>query len=159
MPLPASPLPDFTSSRFLRAHVEDTLAFYRPVAFDPDGGFFHCFRDDGSVYERGHRHLVSASRFVFNWANAHRLHGGAPWRDWAAHALAQLERDFRTPAGDYVWTTCDRRVEDGRIMAYGQAFVLLAKSHAHRIGLCDAAAVRQVFDRMDAVFFEPASGA
>ena len=42
--------PDFHSATFLRAHIAQTMAFYHPRAIDPDGGFFHYFRDDGSVY-------------------------------------------------------------------------------------------------------------
>jgi mannose/cellobiose epimerase-like protein (N-acyl-D-glucosamine 2-epimerase family) len=40
-------------------------------------------------------------------------------------------------------------------MAYGQAFVLLAKSWGHRAGLCKANDVRAVFDRMNSVFYIP----
>ncbi len=156
----AEPAPLFTSAAFLRAHIADILAFYRPVAFDPQGGFFHYFRDDGTVYERSHRHLVSATRFIFNWANAFRLGDGNPrWREWAAHGLRQLDQDFRTADGDYAWTLRNGRIEDGRIMAYGQAFVLLAKSHAHRIGLCSAAEVGAVFERMEQTLYEPEAGA
>jgi mannose/cellobiose epimerase-like protein (N-acyl-D-glucosamine 2-epimerase family) len=155
MNLAALPLPDFTSAATLRAHVLDTLAFYRPVAFDPQGGFFHYFLDDGRVYQRSHRHLVSATRFVFNWVHAFLQTGDALYRDWAAHGLCHLDQVFATAEGDHVWTVDRGGVEDGRILAYGQAFVLLARAHAHRIGLCTAAQVAQVFDRMEQRFFLP----
>ena len=45
-------LPDFRSERFLRAHIAATMAFYHPRAIDPRGGFFHYFKDDGTVYDR-----------------------------------------------------------------------------------------------------------
>ena len=32
--------PQFDSRRFLERHVRDTLAFYQPNGFDPDGGLF-----------------------------------------------------------------------------------------------------------------------
>ena len=51
--IPASPLPDFRSPAFLRAHIEDTLSFYLPRAIDPSGGLHHFLRDDGRVYD-GH---------------------------------------------------------------------------------------------------------
>ncbi|MBW8810693.1 MAG: AGE family epimerase/isomerase, partial [Lysobacter sp.] len=70
MNLPAHPLPDFRQADVLRAHVADTMAFYDPVALDPDGGFFHYFRDDGSAYDASHRHLVRSTRLVFNYAMA-----------------------------------------------------------------------------------------
>ena len=149
-------LPDFESRAFLQAHVAQTLAFYERHARDPAGGFFHYLKDDGTVYNRGHRHLVSATRWVFNACMAHRHTGQAHWRDWAVHALAHLER-FRVQAGPlaglYAWTLQDGVVKDGRIMAYGQAFVLLARSHAHAVGLCSTADVAHAFDRMGDAFY------
>ena len=62
--IPATPLPDFRSPAFLRAHIEDTLSFYLPRAIDPNGGLFHFLRDDGSVYDTHTRHLVSSTRYV-----------------------------------------------------------------------------------------------
>ena len=154
--------PDFESRAFLQAHVAQTLAFYERHAWDPAGGFFHYLKDDGTVYNRSHRHLVSATRWVFNACMAHRQTGQVQWHDWAVHALAHLER-FRVQAGPqaglYVWTLQDGEVEDGRIMAYGQAFVLLARSHAHAAGLCSAADVALAFDRMDDAFYRPADQA
>ena len=64
--------PDFRSQAFLREHIAHTLAFYHPRAIDPKGGFYHYFKDDGTVYDASHRHLVSSTRFVFNYAMAHR---------------------------------------------------------------------------------------
>ncbi|MBT6122157.1 MAG: AGE family epimerase/isomerase, partial [Candidatus Puniceispirillum sp.] len=52
--------PDFEDAGFLRQHIADILAFYEPHAFDPAGGFFHYFRDDGSIYDKDTRHLVSS---------------------------------------------------------------------------------------------------
>jgi len=82
-------LPDFRSPAFLRAHIADTMAFYHPRAIDPRGGFFHYFRDDGSVYDAAHRHLVSSTRFVFNYAMAAREFGDD----------AALRNDYLAAAG------------------------------------------------------------
>ena len=162
MHTPAPAQADFESRTFLQAHVAQTLAFYERHAWDPAGGFFHYLKDDGTVYNRSHRHLVSATRWVFNACMAHRQTGQVQWHDWAVHALAHLER-FRVQAGPqaglYVWTLQDGEVEDARIMAYGQAFVLLARSHAHAAGLCSAADVALAFDRMDDAFYRPADQA
>lgn len=152
-------LPDVESRRFLQAHVADTLAFYDRHAIDPQGGFFHYLKDDGSVYERSHRHLVSATRLVFTQSMAYLHTGQARYLEQARHALAHLER-FRHAqgplAGLYGWTLRDGQIEDGTVMAYGQAFVLLAMAHAHRVGLCDAPQVAQAYERMETAFFEPA---
>ena len=42
-------LPNFRSATFLREHVLRTMAFYDGRCLDPSGGFFHFYRDDGSV--------------------------------------------------------------------------------------------------------------
>src|SRR2546423_724934 len=42
-------MPDFRSRAFLLDHIRATMAFYHPRAVDPDGGFFHFFRDDASA--------------------------------------------------------------------------------------------------------------
>lgn len=64
------------------------MAFYHPRAIDPAGGFFQYFRDDGSIYDTGHRHLVSSTRFVFNYAMAYREFGNADYLDAVRHGLA-----------------------------------------------------------------------
>jgi len=149
---------DFASRTFLAQHVDHTLASYSPVAFDPRSGFFHYFLDDGTVYERSHRHLVSATRFVFDWAMAYHHSGQTRYLDWTRHALAHLET-FRLPSGLYGWTVESGQVQDATAMAYGQAFVLLAHSHALRVGASTREAVAQAFERMEAAFYEPQHGA
>ncbi|MEY4757441.1 MAG: hypothetical protein RJA34_2339 [Pseudomonadota bacterium] len=156
-----STTPAFESRAFLQAHIDDTLRFYERHAFDPSGGFFHYLMDDGTVYNRGHRHLVSATRLVFNWSMAHRQTSRSPYLEWARHALTHVQQGFKLPpahanAGLYAWTLQDGTVEDARAMAYGQAFVLLAHSHAHQVGLASQSEVADIFDRMGDAFYEPA---
>ncbi len=132
-------LPDFRSAGFLRRHILDTLAFYAPHACDPDGGFFHYFRDDGTVYDRSHRHLVSSTRFVFNYAMAAREFGGAEHLAAARHGLAYLRDVHRDPAtGGYAWTIRDGRAEDRTNHTYGLAFVVLAYARALQAGIDQA---------------------
>ncbi|MEY2993343.1 MAG: hypothetical protein RL357_278 [Pseudomonadota bacterium] len=148
-------MPDFTRAEFLKAHVASILAFYEPVAMDPRGGFYHYLRDDGVVYEREHRHLVSATRWVFNASMAYRQTGRAIFKDWSSHALAHL-KSFVLPSGLSAWTRSGSSIEDASVMAYGQAFVLLAWSHAKQIGLATDRDVATVYDRMNQAFYEPA---
>jgi len=82
----AHDMPDFRSPDFLLGHVRHTLSFYDGRCVDPSGGFFHFYKNDGTVYDRRTRHLVSSTRFVFNHALAWRWFG-APVGD-VAHALA-----------------------------------------------------------------------
>ncbi|XKE44293.1 AGE family epimerase/isomerase [Halomonas organivorans] len=124
---------------FLRAQVRKTMAFYHPRAIDPHGGFFHYLADDGSVLDRGHRHLVSSARYVVTYARYARHGGGDEYRHWARHGLAYLEKaHFQTATQGYAWTLQDGAVEDDSQHCYGLAFVLLAYAEALKAGIAEA---------------------
>ncbi|WP_188241344.1 AGE family epimerase/isomerase [Stenotrophomonas maltophilia] len=152
--------PDFRSPAFLRAHIADTMAFYHPRCIDPNGGFFHYFRDDGSVYDANHRHLVSSTRFVFNYAMAYREFGNAEYREAVEHGVRYLREVHRNPAtGGYAWTLRDGKVEDDMNHCYGVAFVLLAYSCALKAGLEQARAwMDETWQLLEARFWEPQHG-
>jgi mannose/cellobiose epimerase-like protein (N-acyl-D-glucosamine 2-epimerase family) len=138
--LPATPVPDFADAVVLRAHVADTMDFYHPRAIDPAGGFFHYFRDDGRVYDARHRHLVSSTRFVYDYAMAAREFPEsalAPeFLAAAEHGLRYLRDAHRDAAsGAYAWTLRDGKPEDRTRHAYGMAFVLLAYASARKAGI------------------------
>ena len=161
-------LPDFRSREFLREHLLSIMAFYDGRCLDASGGFFHFFKDDGRVYDRSTRHLVSSARFVFNHAAAARRfpdHARAPaWREAAAHGLRFLREVHRNPAtGGYAWLLHwdghRAQVLDATNHCYGLAFVLLAHAHAARIGVDGA---RQGLDETAALmqrqFWEAGAG-
>jgi mannose/cellobiose epimerase-like protein (N-acyl-D-glucosamine 2-epimerase family) len=132
-------LPDFRSESFLREHIARTMAFYHPRAIDPAGGFFHYFKDDGTIYDRRHRHLVSSTRFVFNYALAAIEFEDTDYLEAARHGLRYLRDVHRDPVtGGYAWTIRDGEPEDRTNHAYGVAFVLLACASALRAGLVEA---------------------
>jgi mannose/cellobiose epimerase-like protein (N-acyl-D-glucosamine 2-epimerase family) len=156
--------PDFRSRAFLVAHIHDTLAFYHPRCVDPSGGFYHWFRDDGSVYDAHTRHLVSSTRFAVNFAMASRHDAAARWRAALAHGLDFLRRAHRDPSTEgYRWLL---RWEGGRAVAldathhcYGLAFVLLAFAHAVLAGVAEARAdLDAAAALMERRFWEPAPG-
>lgn len=159
-PIPAQPLPEFRSPAFLRAHIADTMAFYHPRCIDPAGGFFHYFRDDGSVYDAAHRHLVSSTRFVFNYAMAYRTFGNPDYLDAVRHGLAYLRDVHRNPAtGGYAWTLRDGRVEDDMNHCYGVAFVLLAYACGLKAGIEQARDwIGETWDLLERHFWEPQFG-
>ncbi|MBV6895435.1 AGE family epimerase/isomerase [Xanthomonas euvesicatoria] len=139
--LPATPAPDFRSADVLRQHIADTMAFYHPRAIDPAGGFFQYFRDDGSIYDAGHRHLVSSTRFVFNYAMAYREFDDAAYLQAVRHGLDYLRNVHRNPqTGGYAWTLRDGVVEDDMNHCYGVAFVLLAYACGLKAGVDEARA-------------------
>lgn len=154
------PLPDFRSRAFLLDHVRETLAFYLPRAFDPAGGFFQFFRDDGEIVDRETRHLVSSTRYVFTFAMARR-HFGDPVFDAAArHAAAFVKTRHRNPStGGYAWVLRGEEVRDGTNHCYGLAFVLLAYAHATLAGLDEFRAdIDTTFDLMERRFWSDAYG-
>ena len=134
-------LPDVRSETFLREHITQTMAFYDVHAHDPAGGFFHYFRDDGTVYERSHRHLVSSTRFVFNYAMAAIEFDREDYLAEARHGLRYLREVHRDASdGSYAWTVRDGQPEDTTRHAYGMAFVLLAYATAVKAGINEARA-------------------
>ncbi len=147
---------DFRSPEFLKEHIRTTMAFYHPRCIDPAGGFFHYFRDDGTVYDRNHRHLVSSTRFVFNYAMAARAFGNADYVDAARHGLKYLRDAHRDPAtGGYAWTIRDGKPEDRTNHAYGLAFVLLAYSSALKAGINEAGEwMHETWDLLERRFWD-----
>lgn len=147
--------PDFESSVFLIEHVESILAFYEPNVFDETGGFFQHFKDDGSIYDADTRHLVSSTRFVFNYVNAYQKTGRAHYREWAEHGFAYLQSHHLQADGQYIWQRKGDVIEDGRAMAYGHAFVMLAASYAARLNIAGAKEViGNIWDFMETHFWE-----
>jgi mannose/cellobiose epimerase-like protein (N-acyl-D-glucosamine 2-epimerase family) len=157
-------LPSFRTSEFLLSHIEKTMGFYHPRCIDPSGGFFHFFRDDGSVYDRETRHLVSSTRFVFNYAMAYRRFGRPEYLAAARHGLKFLREVHRDPAtGGYAWllqwNEQRKTVLDSDNHCYGLAFVLLACAQALAAGAEEARAfIGETFELMEQRFWDPAHG-
>jgi mannose/cellobiose epimerase-like protein (N-acyl-D-glucosamine 2-epimerase family) len=152
--------PDFRSLEFLRGHVAETMAFYHPRAIDPQGGFFHYFKDDGTVYHASHRHLVSSTRFVFNYAMAFREFNDPAYLDAVHHGLRHLRTVHRdAQSGGYAWTIRDGRPEDCSNHCYGLAFVLLAYASALRAGVGTAAGwMDETWDLLEQRFWDAGAG-
>jgi mannose/cellobiose epimerase-like protein (N-acyl-D-glucosamine 2-epimerase family) len=160
--------PDFRSPTFLRSHILRTMAFYEGRCLDPAGGFFHFFKDDGTVYDRTTRHLVSSTRFVITHAMAARRFAqnehAQSWLDAARHGLRFLRDVHRDPrTGGYTWLL---RFDGGRQEAidptnhaYGLAFVILAHAEAVRAGIGEArAGLDETIALMERHFWEADTG-
>ncbi|MEA3089712.1 MAG: hypothetical protein QOJ04_1054 [Caballeronia sp.] len=156
--------PNFRSRDFLLDHVRHTLTFYARTARDDSGGFFHFFKDDGTVYDRTTRHLVSSTRFVFNHAMAFRHFGGQQHQDNARHAFAFLRNahwDAVNEGYDWEieWRDGAKRTLDGTRHCYGHAFVLLACAHAAMAGIDEAKPlIDETFQLMDKHFWDASAG-
>src|ERR1700704_678620 len=146
--------PDFRNRDFLLDHIRQTMAFYHPRAIDTRGGFYHFFKDDGTIYDAATRHLVSSTRFIFNYAEAYRQFGQQEYFQAVKHGVDFLRTIHRNPAtGAYAWILkfCEGKaeIEDATNHCYGLAFVLLAYAHAFKAGLREAKGyLKETFDLM-----------
>ncbi len=150
--------PDFADPVFLNQHIQSILDFYEPNVRAPDGGFHQCFLDDGSVYDPGMRHLVSSTRFVFNYANSAAMSGNEEHLQWAIDGMRFIKTAHRQPSGHYAWVIENGVVTDGRAMAYGHAFVMLAAASLVLAGVEEeAATIKQVWEFMEEHFWDEQS--
>ncbi|PID49478.1 MAG: N-acylglucosamine 2-epimerase [Proteobacteria bacterium] len=150
---------DFFSRSFLEQHIGDTFHFYHPRALDEMGGFFHCFRNDGSVYDTTTRHLVSSSRFVFNYALAIRHFTDLDYAAWVRHGLYYLEHFHRQPEGGYAWLRESGKVSDANNHCYGLAFVMVAGATALLAGVEEGrASLEHAWNLMEQYFWSEAFG-
>ncbi|NID05579.1 AGE family epimerase/isomerase [Luteibacter jiangsuensis] len=154
------PLPDFHSVDVLRDHVAKTMAFYKPNEVDPAGGFFQYYKDDGTVYDRSHRHLVSSTRFVFNHAMAYLEFGKPEDKNLVMHGLKYLREVHRNPeTGGYAWTIADGKRDDQMNHCYGLAFMLLAYSCGVKAGFDEARGWQdEIWNLLEQRYWEPAHG-
>ena len=126
----------FDSINFLEDHIKNILSFYEKNSFDKNGGFFNIFLNDGSVLDKKNRHLVSSTRFVFNYANAYLMTKNKKYKNLCIHGLQFIITKHRNlNTNHFLWQISEEKVVDGRAMAYGYAFVILAGSFAYKIGI------------------------
>ena len=158
-------LPDFYSRAFLIDHVEHTMRFYHPRCIDPMGGFYHYFCDDGSIYDSKTRHLVSSTRFIFNYTQAsiflaHSEQQKNEYLDAARHGIAYLRNHHYNPdTGGYGWILSGDQTVDGTNHCYGLAFVMLAYASAVKSGISEARPfLDECFELMETHFWDPVAG-
>lgn len=157
---------DFLSPEFLRRHIKDTLAFYHPRCIDQKhGGYFQHFRDDGSIYDADTRHLVSSTRFIFNYAMAStRLDVSSELRqqyfEAVIHGVNYLRhRHLNSKTGGYAWILRGEKVIDGSNYCYGLAFVMLAYAKALDAGMSEAENyLFETFELMEKHFWSEEDG-
>ena len=151
--------PDYQSIDFLQRHVQATLAFYHPRCIDPKGGFYHFFKDNGEVYDSATRHLVSSTRFIFNYAMAYQTFGQAEYFTALQHGIAFLRTRHKQPNGGYAWLLQDAAIMDDTNHCYGLAFVLLAYSVAYKAGVTEAKIwLNETYDLLEQHFWEAEYG-
>lgn len=156
--------PDFSTTSFLHEHIQDTLAFYAPNVDDPNGGFFQNFSDNGEVFDANTRHLVSSTRFVFNYARAWLAYENQEDLLRVKRGIDFIRQHHLNPeTGGYFWTL---NVDDGNVTVtdttnhcYGLAFVVLAYSWALRAGVKEAKTyLYDTWDTLESHFWDKAFG-
>jgi mannose/cellobiose epimerase-like protein (N-acyl-D-glucosamine 2-epimerase family) len=155
-----APTPEFRNAGFLSQHIQTTMDFYHPQAIDPQGGFFHFYRDDGTVYDAKTRHLVSSTRFIFNYCEASRQFDNEQYLAAARHGLDYLRSTHLNPTtGGYAWLIEAGEPIDQTNHCYGLAFVLLAYSSAVKAGITEALPwLQQTFELMEQHFWSASDG-
>jgi len=148
--------PIFNDKRFLIDHIESVMKFYHPHCIDNNtGGFFQYFRDDGSIYDFDTKHLVSSTRFIFNYSMAAIQFDSKDYLDAALHGINYLrDSHLNKNTGGYAWTMKDSEVDESTNYCYGLAFVLLAYSSAYKAGILKAKDyIEETFQLMEKYFW------
>ncbi len=151
--------PDFRSAGFLTQHMRQILGFYHPSCINHEvGGYFNAYRDDGQIVDRSTQHLVSTTRFIFNFATAATLFGDATMKEAAAHGVRFLgETHHDAEFGGYHWVLDGRTPRDDTKQCYGHAFVLLAYAAAAKAGIAGTREkIAATWDLLEERFWLPA---
>ena len=138
------------------SHIDSVMRFYHPRCIDNNtGGFFQYFRDDGSIYDFDTKHLVSSTRFIFNYSMAAIQFDSKDYLDAALHGINYLrDSHLNKNTGGYAWTMKDSEVDESTNYCYGLAFVLLAYSSAYKAGILKAKDyIEETFQLMEKHFW------
>ncbi|MFC3120608.1 AGE family epimerase/isomerase [Agaribacter flavus] len=122
-----SPTPKFSEKQFIIEHIASILSFYDARIDDEAGGYYQNYKDDGTVFDKGFKQLVSSTRLVVNYSLAYSLFGKEEYKQRALRGIAFVENvHWQKDKEMYAWTLQDNEVLDMTQQAYGYAFVLLA---------------------------------
>lgn len=121
---------------WLTAEAKRQLDFFA-VSARPEGGFY-TLNYDGTPLPSQLQELHTTTRLVHSYAMAHLAgyHGADAIIDQGMAYLWKAHRD--EDYGGYVWGVKDGEIADGRKLAYGHVFVLLAGASAKMAGHPDA---------------------
>ena len=139
---------------FLLNHIKDTLNFY-DKSIDPAGGYYPSYKDDGTIYNRENRHLISTTRFIYNYSMGYIYFKDEDYLKRTHHGLQYLRNVHRNcETGGYAWQIDDGQVTDDTNHCYGLAFVLLAYSCSFKAGIQQAKEwIQETFDLMEKYFW------
>lgn len=132
--------------------MRSLMDFYAPNIIDESGGYFQNFRDDGSLFDPGERHLVSSGRMVFNFCKAFEVFGDEVYKQRADHGLKYLRQvHWQSEREGFVWILRDDEPIDETNHCYGLAFMVLTYATALNTGFTSA---RRELDRVFSIMEE-----
>ncbi|WP_299003397.1 AGE family epimerase/isomerase [uncultured Shewanella sp.] len=154
------PIPDFKNLHFLQDHIKQTMAFYHPNCIDINNGFFQNFYNNGNIYNKKDRHLVSSCRFVFNYAMAAIEFNQTEYLKVIQQGIDYIETTHKNPkTGAYAWQLFNNKVTDDTNHCYGLAFVLLSHSLAFKAGITASKdKIEQVWQQLEKYFWDEKFG-
>ena len=143
--------------RFLAADAHAQFDFF-DRSFCATGGF-HVLDFKGAPLDSQVQELHTTTRLIHSYALG-KLAGRSGCEPMIDHGLAYLgSHHFDSSAGGYIWALNGPAIHDGRKLAYGHVFVLLAASSALAAGHPDAQAVLDTVDHvLDQHFWEEEHG-
>lgn len=142
---------------WLLRDADRQFAFFRASLGSGPG--FRTLDLEGRPLPDDTQELHTTTRLVHSYALGNLL--GAPGAGQIVdHGIGYLRSHHRDPDhGGYVWALDESGVSDGRKLAYGQVFVLLAGASAMQAGHPDAAAlIEDVCTALDRHFWEEDTG-
>lgn len=142
---------------WLRHEAGRQFDFFR-ASLNPAGGFW-TLGYDGAPLPDPLQELHTTTRMVHSYALGAKL--GVPGAaEIVDHGMRYLWEHHRDRAhGGYVWGVADGEVADGRKLAYGHVFVLLAGASAKEVGHPDAdRLIGDVSDVLERHFWEEGPG-
>lgn len=142
---------------WLATEALDLFAFFRASMREPYG--FHVLGYDGSPLADTVQELHTTTRLVHSYVLGKRA-GVAGCDAIIDHGMRYLWSHHRDPDhGGYLWALDDDGVRDGRKLAYGHVFVLLAGTSARIAGHDDAdRLIDDVWAVLDGHFWEDDHG-
>lgn len=131
---------DCRNPEFLRDQAFNLIKFYKSQVKDNENGGYYCaYLDNGEVYDKNIKDLISTTRFIINFCFGIFLGGPQEYKDYIRHGIEFLEIIHRDEVNDgYHQFALGHKPIIGNKRTYGQAFCLCAVSNAYRAGIKEA---------------------
>jgi mannose/cellobiose epimerase-like protein (N-acyl-D-glucosamine 2-epimerase family) len=146
----------FLNNQFIQQQCKDILNFYTPRVVDDNGGYFQNYYDDGTLFSKGQKHLVSSTRIIVNYALAAITFNNEKYLSIAKHGLDYLENvHWQASTENYAWILDNNQPDDMTQQAYGYAFVLLAYAAVRKAGIVTSdEKLLLTFDQLEQRFWQ-----